>query len=84
MCTNGINTDQFSSNLEQVGEAVALCRRWTHRAFHQVEDANMLKTAAKLRDAQALLDDVRALLEEAAESLQQEAALAEDVSVQLV
>ncbi|MDR2957215.1 MAG: hypothetical protein LBU61_03405, partial [Coriobacteriales bacterium] len=63
MCTDGINTDQFQSNIEQIAETVALCRRWTHRAFHQVEEANKLETAAKLRDAQALLDDVRALLE---------------------
>lgn len=82
MCTDGINTDQFSSSLEQIAEAVALCRRWTHRAFHQVEEADMLKTAAKLRDAQGLLDDIRALLEEAQGLVERESA--DKASVQLV
>jgi hypothetical protein len=82
MCTDGINTDQFTSNLEQIAEAVALCRRWTHRAFHQIEEADMLKTAAKLRDAQGLLDDIRGLLEEAQELAARE--VSDKASVQLV
>jgi hypothetical protein len=83
MCTDNINTDQFKTNLEQIDEAIALNRRWLHRAFHQLEDSNRLKTAAKLRDAQALLDDVRALLDEAAASLEKES-LSDAVSVRLV
>ena len=82
MCTDGINTDQFNTNLEQIAEAVALCRRWTHRAFHQVEEAEMLRAAAKLRDVQGMLDDIRSLLEEAQELVTKEADA--EVSVQLV
>ncbi|MCL2631547.1 MAG: dynein gamma chain protein [Coriobacteriia bacterium] len=82
MCKDGANAEQLTSNIEQITEAIALCRRWTHRAFHQTEEDEMLKSAAKLRQAQGLLDDVRALLEEAVELVQAEAA--EDVSVQLV
>jgi len=83
MCTDGVNSDQMKTNLEQIDEAVALSRRWLHRAFHTLEDTQMLKTAAKLRDAQSLLDDVRALLSEACESIEAEAALS-DVTVQVV
>ena len=83
MCTDGINSDQFKNNLEQIDEAIALSRRWVHRAFHQLEDNDKLRTAAKLRDAQSLLDDVRALLEEAMEAIEKESA-ADDVTVRLV
>ncbi|MCL2339810.1 MAG: dynein gamma chain protein [Actinomycetia bacterium] len=83
MCTNGINTDQFESNIEQIDEILVLSRRWIHRDFHQVEAANYLKTAAKLREAQSLLDDVRALLTDARDNLENEAALA-NVTVQAI
>ncbi|MCL2136320.1 MAG: dynein gamma chain protein [Coriobacteriia bacterium] len=82
MCKDGINAEQLNSTIEQIDEAVALCRRWTHRVYHQVEEDNMLRTAAKMRDAQALLDDIRALLEEASELVLKESA--DDVTVQVV
>jgi hypothetical protein len=84
MCTNGVNTAQLKSSIEQTDEAVALTRRWTHRAYHTADDAGHSKTAAKLREAQALLDEVRALLSEAADVVEEEAAASSSVSVSLV
>jgi hypothetical protein len=73
MCTNGVNTSQLKGTIEQIDEAVALCRRWTHRAFHSADDAQFAKTADKLKEAQGLLDDVRALFEEASDIVEDEA-----------
>ena len=84
MCTNGVNTHQIKTNIEQIGEAVALTRRWTHRCLHSAEDGQLDKTAAKLRDAQTLLDEARALLEEAVGMLEREAAFSGSVTVELV
>ena len=84
MCTNGINTNQFKAAIEQIDEAVALTRRWTHRCFHSAEDAQMEKTAAKLKAAQGLLDDVRALLEEAGDIVERETAASSNITVELV
>ncbi|MDR1713484.1 MAG: hypothetical protein LBR39_04965 [Coriobacteriales bacterium] len=83
MCTNGVNTGQFKSSIEQIDEAVALTRRWTHRAYHTAESGEQLRTAAKLREAQTLLDEVRALLSEAADIVEEEAAVG-GVTVQAV
>jgi hypothetical protein len=83
MCTNGVNTAQFKATIEQIDEAVALTRRWAHRAYHTADDAQQTQTAARLREAQTLLDDVRALLSEAADTVEEEAA-ASGVSVSLV
>jgi hypothetical protein len=84
MCTNGVNATQFKSTIEQIDEAVALTRRWTHRAFHQAEDGGPAKAATKLKEAQALLDDVRALLSEAADIVDTETEATSDVTVKLV
>ena len=83
MCTNGVNASQFKTNIEQIDEAVALLRRWTHRSFHAAEDSGALRTAAKLQDAQGLLDDVRGLLDEASELIEKESA-ENSVRVELV
>jgi hypothetical protein len=83
MCTNGINVTQFKATIEQIDEAVALSRRWTHRAYHTAESGQQEKTAARLHEAQALLDEVRALLSEAMDLAEEEAA-ASGVSVSLV
>lgn len=74
MCTNGVNANQLKGTIEQVDEAVALCRRWTHRAYHSADDSALTKTAASLQKAQSLLDEVRALLDEAGEYVEREAA----------
>jgi hypothetical protein len=84
MCTNGVNGAQFKQTIEQLDEAVALTRRWTHRAYHTAEDAKQPKTAGKLREAQILLDEVRALLSEAGDTAETEAATGFDVTVKLV
>jgi hypothetical protein len=84
MCTNGVNTAQFKTTIEQIDEAVTLTRRWTHRAYHTADGAQQAKTAAKLQEAQSLLDDVRALLSEAGDILEEEAAAPSNVSVNLV
>jgi hypothetical protein len=76
MCTNGVNTSQFKTNLEQIDETVALTRRWTHRAFHLADGAQQPKTAARLQEAQGLLDEVRALLSEAGDLAEEERAAA--------
>ena len=84
MCTNGVNTTQFRSTIEQIDEAVALTRRWTHRVYHTADDGKQLRTAAKLKEAQSLLDEVRALLSEAADSVEEDAVAASGVTVNLV
>lgn len=83
MCTNGVNVDQLKGTIEQVDEAVALCRRWTHRAYHSADNGQMTKTAATLQQAQSLLDDVRALLDEAGAQAEQES-ISSHVSVKVV
>jgi hypothetical protein len=83
MCKDGINTEQLTAGIEQINEAVALCRRWTHRISHQYEDS-LPKTSGQLHAAQALLDDVRTLLEEAIEFAEKEASDNDGVTVQLV
>jgi hypothetical protein len=84
MCTNGVNTTQLKASIEQVDEAVALTRRWVHRAYHNADSAEQTKTATMLQAAQSLLDEVRALLSEAADTVEEEAAGASGVSVNLV
>jgi hypothetical protein len=83
MCTNGVNASQFKGSVEQIDEAIALCRRWTHRAFHAAEDAYP-RSAEKLKSVQALLDEARALLEETADAIDRDAAENPAVSVELV
>jgi len=83
MCTNGVNATQLKAAIEQIDEAVALTRRWTHRSYHTADNGLMAKTAAKLQQAQSLLDEVRALLSEAGD-LSEEEAGASNVSVNLV
>jgi hypothetical protein len=84
MCTNGVNATQFKSTIEQIDEAVALTRRWTHRAYHTADDGQQPRTAIKLHEVQSLLDEARALLSEAADLVDEEAAAAPGVSVKLV
>ncbi|MDR2672237.1 MAG: hypothetical protein LBC35_02885 [Coriobacteriales bacterium] len=84
MCTNGVNAGQLKAAIEQIDEAVALTRRWTHRSYHSAEDGQLEKSATTLQKAQGLLDDVRALLDEAAELVERESAQVGDVRVSLV
>ena len=84
MCTNGVNADQLKAAIEQVDEAVALSRRWTHRCYHSADEGQLPKTAAKLREAQSLLDEVRALFEEAGDIVDRESAAVDSVTVELV
>lgn len=73
MCTNGVNTQQFTQMLDMVDDHVALEYRWTHRLAHIAEDAGYEETSKKLHEAQALLADVRSLLDEAKDSFESEA-----------
>ncbi len=84
MCTNGVNSNQLKDTVEQIDEAVALCRRWTHRAYHSADDGQLTRTAASLMKAQCLLDDVRALLDEAGELVEKEAVSTSGVTVKAV
>lgn len=69
MCTNGVNTNQFKSMLEQMDDQIALNRRWVHKMFHSADEAGYAETAKTIKEAQSLLDDVRALLTDAQDAL---------------
>ena len=84
MCTNGVNTGQFEQMIDQIDDHIKLERRWTHTLAHQAEDAGLLKTGAKLHEAQAALDEVRAILADAKDALEEDAELSSGVSVNLV
>ena len=84
MCTNGINTGQFSQMIDQIDDHIKLERRWAHQLGHQAEDAGFSGVCKKLHEAQALLDDVRAVLDETKETLEEEAEAAGGVTVSLV
>lgn len=84
MCTNGINTGQFSQMIDQIDDHIKLERRWTHTLAHQAGDAGFAQTSEKLHNVQALLDDVRAMLDEAKDALEDDAENAPGVTVNLV
>ena len=84
MCTNGVNTGQLEQMIEQVDDHVKLERRWAHTLGHLAGDAGVATVAEKMHAAQALLDDVRALLGEAKDALEDDAAAASNVTVNLV
>ena len=84
MCTNGINTGQFSQMIDQIDEHIKLERRWAHMRAHQAGDAGFAQTNEKLHNVQALLDDVRAMLDEAKDALEDDAENAPGVTVNLV
>ena len=84
MCTNGVNTGQLELMIEQVDDHIKLERRWAHNLAHTAEDAGFATVGAKLHAAQTLLDDVRALLEEAKDAIEDDAADAPGVTVNLV
>ncbi|MDR3136041.1 MAG: hypothetical protein LBU07_01185 [Coriobacteriales bacterium] len=84
MCSNGVNTLQLRATIEQINEAVALTRRWTHRSYHSAENGLLPKTAGALQQVQSLLDEARALLDEAGELAEREGTAADTASVQLV
>jgi len=80
MCTNGVNTQQFTQMLDMVNDHVALEYRWSHRLAHTAEDGGYDKTSKKLHEAQAMLADVRALLDEAKDLFEAEAQAGGDAS----
>lgn len=81
MCSNGVNTNQLKATIQQIDEAIALNRRWTHRCYHLANDGQMPKTADKLQQVQSMLDEVRALLDEATEAVEDDDS---NISVELV
>ena len=84
MCTNGVNTGQFTQMIEQIDDHLKLERRWAHNLAHAAEDAGFETVGAKLHAAQQMLDDVRALLDEAKDALEEDAKAASGVTVSLV
>ncbi len=84
MCTNGINTGQFSEMIAQIDDHIKLERRWAHNLAHKAEDAGFTKTGSELHRAQALLDEVRAVLDSANDVLEDEAESNSGVTVNLV
>ena len=79
MCVNGVNTNQLKSTIEQIDEAVALTRRWTHRLYHLADDGGQDKTAKALKEVQGLLDEARAALADANDAVDEDDA--KDVTV---
>ena len=84
MCTNGINTGQFEQMISQIDDHVALERRWVHKLAHQAGDAGFTSVDDKLHAVQELLDEARALLTDAKDALEEDAANAPGVTVNLV
>lgn len=84
MCTNGVNTGQFSQMIDQIDDHIKLERRWAHNLAHSAEDAGFNTVSEKLHAAQAMLDDVRAMLDEAKDALEDDAEAAGGVTVSLV
>ena len=84
MCTNGINTGQFELMIAQIDDHIALERRWTHKLAHQAGDAGFTTVDDKLHAVQELLDEARALLTDAKDALEEDAANAPGVTVNLV
>ncbi|WP_165042941.1 dynein gamma chain protein [Adlercreutzia sp. ZJ138] len=84
MCTNGVNTGQFEQMIDQIDDHIKLERRWSHTLAHMAGDAGYATVSEKLHVAQALLDDVRAALDEAKDALEDDAASASNITVNLV
>ena len=84
MCTNGINTGQFEQMISQIDDHVTLERRWVHKLAHQAGDAGFATVDDKLHAVQELLDEARALLADAKDALEEDAANAPGVTVNLV
>ena len=64
MCTNGVNTQQLKDTVEMIDAQIALSRRWTHKMYHLADNGQMERSAKKLKEIQAMLDDVRSEFEE--------------------
>ena len=84
MCTNGVNTGQFSMMLEQMDDQLAVNRRWVHKLAHSAGDAGFAKTDEALHKVQELLDEARATLTDAKDALEEDAEAASNVTVELV
>lgn len=72
MCVNGVNTKQLKDTIQQLDEAVALARRWTHRLYHLADDGGQGATAKALSEVQSLLDDARAALTDANDAVDED------------
>lgn len=83
MCTNGINTGQFTMMIEQMDDQIAVNRRWVHKMAHSAGDAGFAQTDEALHKVQELLDDARALLSDAKDALENDAEAASGVTVEL-
>ena len=84
MCTNGINTGQFTMMLEQMDDQIAVNRRWIHKMAHAAGDAGFAQTDETLHKIQELLDEARALVADAKDALEDDAESASGVQVNLV
>ena len=84
MCTNGINTGQFTLMLEQMDDQLAVNRRWVHKMAHTAGDAGFEKTDAALHQIQELLDSARALLTDAKDALEEDAEATSGVTITAV
>ncbi len=84
MCTNGVNTGQLETMIEQIDDHIKLERRWSHNLAHTAEGAGFNTVSEKLHAAQSMLDDVRALLDEAKDAVEDDAENSAGVTVNLM
>lgn len=84
MCTNGVNTGQFTMMIDQMDDQLAVNRRWVHNLAHTAGDAGFTQTDDTLHKVQELLDEARALLTDAKDALEKDAESGSGVTVSLV
>jgi hypothetical protein len=84
MCSNGVNTGQYTMMLEQMDDQLALNRRWTHKLAHLAGDNGYDKTCEVMHQVQELLDDARALMTDAKDALEADSERLADVTVKRV
>lgn len=84
MCSNGVNVGQLETMISMVDDVCKVSRRQMHDLAHMAEDAGYATVGARLHAAQAMMDDVRALLDEAKDAVEDDAASAGGVQVNLV
>ena len=84
MCTNGVNTGQLEQMIEMIDDHIKVERRWAHNLAHEAGDAGFSTVSQKLHDVMSQLDSVRASLSDAKDALEDDAAAASNVQVNLL
>lgn len=84
MCSNGVNTGQYTMMLEQMDDQLALNRRWTHKLAHLAGDNGYDKTCEIMHHVQEMLDEARALMTDAKDALEDDSERLANVTVKRV